>query len=110
MRTGHVKNSDLISWLLAGDASVRWQVMRDLLNKPRREYEEERKRVASSGWGADLLARQDRGGTWGGGIYTPKWISTTYTLLQLREMGLLPGDSRAVKGCRLILHRAFGKN
>jgi len=100
----------VIDWLFAGDASIRWQVMRDLLNKPKREWGAERKLVATTGWGADLLSRQERTGRWGGGIYGPKWISTTYTLLQLREMGLTPGNARAIKGCKLILDRAFGKN
>src|SRR5947208_6935175 len=110
MITEYKTNPDVITWLLAGDASIRWQVMRDLLGRPQREWESERKRVTTSGWGADLLKRQDRAGTWGGGIYSPKWISTTYTLLQLREMGLPPGNSRAVKGCKRILDRAVGKN
>lgn len=101
-------NASVIDWLLAGDASIRWQVMRDLLELPRSKWENERTRVASNGWGADLLARQERSGQWGGGIYGPKWISTTYTLLQLREMGLPPGNSRAIKGCGLIAKHMFG--
>ena len=110
MRVERKQTPDVIDWLLAGDASILWQVMRDLLQAPRSEYEAEQKRVASSGWGADLLARQDRAGRWGGGIYSPKWISTTYTLLQLREMGLPRENARAGKGCRVILDRALGKN
>lgn len=97
---------EVITWLLDGDPSIRWQVQRDLLEAPRKTWAVERERVATDGWGAQLLERQDRAGTWGGGIYTPKWISTTYTLLQLREMGLAPGNEAAVKGCTLILDRS----
>lgn len=82
--------------------------MRDLLDEPRRKWEAERQRVATHGWGADLLKRQDRGGTWGCGLYSPKWTSTTYTLLLLRDMGLPAGNPHAVKGCRLILDRSLG--
>ena len=58
----------VVDWLLEGDPSIRWQVMRDLLDAPRKKWESERQRVATEGWGADLLKRQDRGGTWGGGL------------------------------------------
>jgi hypothetical protein len=97
----------IIKWLLEGDPSIRWQVQRDLLDAPRKTWEAERACVATEGWGAELLKRQDRKGTWGGGIYSPKWKSTTYTLLLLRDMGLPPGNAAAVRGCRLILDRAL---
>src|SRR5687767_4734071 len=101
-------SNDVIDWLMRGDPSIRWQVQRDLLGAPRKTWEAERARVATDGWGARLLAHHDRGGTWGGGLYSPKWKSTTYTLLLLRDMGLPPGNERAVRGCRLILDRSLG--
>jgi hypothetical protein len=58
----------------------------------------ERDRVATEGWGARLLAAQDDDGGWGGGIYTPKWTSTTYTLLRLLWLGLPPGHPAALRG------------
>src|SRR5689334_2161953 len=67
--------SAVLDWLIQGDPSIRWQVMRDLLDEP---WEAERSKVAQHGDGAKLLALQDKEGTWGGGIYSPKWISTTY--------------------------------
>jgi hypothetical protein len=48
--------------------------------------------VAREGWGARLLGLQTPDGQWGGGAYSPKWISTTYTLLLLRHLGLDPDD------------------
>ncbi len=44
--------------------------------------------MATSGWGFRLLAEQAPDGSWGGGMYSPKWISTTYTLLHLMWLGL----------------------
>ena len=81
--------TEVIDWLMTGDASIRWQVQRDLLGKPPEEYQAEQAQVAETGWGAELLARQDEDGKWGGGWYSPKWTSTTYTLLLLFQMGLL---------------------
>ncbi|GIF78448.1 hypothetical protein [Asanoa siamensis] len=59
----------------------------------------ERARVAELGWGARLLAEQSADGNWGGGVYTPKWTSTTYTLLHLLWLGLPPGQPAALRGC-----------
>ncbi len=87
---------DLRPWLLEGDPAIRWQTMRDLKGSARKTYQAERARTASLGWGADLLARQDSDGGWGGGVYSPKWISATYTLLTLCDIGL-PGDNAAAR-------------
>lgn len=99
-----------LDWLLAGDPSIRWQVMRDLLSQPVPVYEIERARLAITGWGADLLSRQDPDGRWGGGIYSPKWISTTYTLLLLRQLGLTRGHPQALRALDLFYFRGLEKD
>lgn len=86
---------DVTEWLLDADPSIRWQVMRDLTGEPADVVAAERARVATSGWGARLLALQGDDGQWGGGPYSPKWISTTYTLLLLRLLGLDPASAEA---------------
>jgi hypothetical protein len=93
-------------WLLAGDAAVRWQTRRDLLGEPEAAVADERALVATEGWGARLLAEQAPDGTWGGGLYSPKWTSTTYTLLLLVQPGLPAGHAQAVAGCRRLLDGA----
>ena len=94
----------VLDWLMAGDPAIRWQTLRDLENRP---FARERRQVSTAGWGAQLLALQDEGGRWANGIYTPKWTSTTYTLLLLRDLGLSPGHPRAVRACRLLLDEGF---
>lgn len=98
---------DILAWLLAGDPAIRWQVRRDLLDEPPDACELERTRVADEGWGAALLARQDPTGTWGGGLYGPKWISTTYILLLLRHLGLPAENAQARRGCGLLVDKGF---
>ncbi len=90
-------------WLLEGDPAIRWQTLADLCGADAQTVARERARVAEKGWGASLLALQDPGGTWAGGLYTPKWTSTTYTLLLLRSLGLPAGNEQALAGCRLLL-------
>ncbi|HVZ38133.1 MAG TPA: hypothetical protein VHI13_02570 [Candidatus Kapabacteria bacterium] len=97
-----------ISWLLEGDPAIRWQTMRDLQHASVRRWQAERRRTLIEGWGAQLLMRQAPDGSWGGGIYSPKWISTTYTLLALRDIGI-PRDHRpAHRAAGLVLERQLG--
>src|SRR5260370_1410304 len=98
-----------IQWLLDGDPAIRWQTLRELVGAAESTVERERRRIARDGWGARLLARQDPEGTWAGGLssdgglYSPKWTSTTYTMLLLRDFGLTANNRQARKACRLLL-------
>lgn len=93
----------VIDWLLDSDPSIRWQVMRDLLNESGEVVAGERSRIASEGWGARLLDLQDLDGQWGGGPYIfPGWISTTDTLLLLRDLGLDPANERTRRAIDLV--------
>ena len=98
-----VGEDPVVSWLLVGDPSIRWQAMSDLAAATGGEVEAERARVAVEGWGRQVLALQAADGRWGGGLYTPKWTSTTYTLLLLRWLGLPGSDRRAGTATRLLL-------
>jgi hypothetical protein len=95
----------VLDWLLDSDPAIRWQVMRDLTDEPTSRVAAERARVAGEGWGARLLALQAHDGQWGGGVYSPKWISTTYTLLLLRHLGADPDDGRVRAAIDLVRDR-----
>lgn len=107
----------VIDWLVdpdASDPSIRWQVMRDLLDLPESEWSVERARVETQGWGARLLALEDDDGQWAGGAYFPgdydwhgteegqPWTSTTHSLSQLREFGIEPSSDRVKRAIELI--------
>jgi hypothetical protein len=47
-------------WLRDSDPALRWQVERDLLAEPPEVWEATRARIATEGFGARLLALQDR--------------------------------------------------
>lgn len=97
----------VLRWLLAGDVAVRWQVVEDVVRGPATEALELRRRVASEGWGARLLSLQDDDGTWGGGLYNPKWTSTTYTLLLLRDFGLSANIRSVHAACAMLLDQGI---
>src|SRR5262245_26612676 len=100
--------NDVIAWLMAGDPAIRWQAMRDLLDAPEQEWKAEQRRTVESGWGARLLALQEPSGGWGGGIYSPKWTSTTYTLLTLCSIGIPRECEAARRGAELALRSLLG--
>jgi hypothetical protein len=101
---------DPIAWLLEGDPAIRWQVMRDLKQRPESEVERERNKIARTGWGRQLLDLQAADGTWAGGLYTPKFTSSTYTLLLLRAMGLPQNNQGARKGASKLLNAGLYKD
>jgi hypothetical protein len=69
--------------------------MRDLTDETPSAIGAERSRVATEGWGAQLLARQSPAGHWGGG---PKWdLITLYSLVALIDLGLDPASKQARK-------------
>lgn len=78
----------VVAWLLASDPAVGYQARRDLLDD---DDPEARKQIATSGTAALLLAARRPNGHWGEGFYQPKWTSTHYTLLELRDHQVDPG-------------------
>lgn len=92
-----------VDWLLEGDPSIRWQVQRYLLDAPVEVWKADQDLVATEGWGQRLLAERSDSGRWTAGLYSPKWTSTTYTLLQLWRMGLARRNEEAVSSTQLLM-------
>jgi hypothetical protein len=109
-RQDHMPRAAHCKWLLDSDPAIRWQVMRDLTGEAPHAIAAERARVATEGWGAQLLAAQSAAGTWGG---SPRgWRSdlpkefrdlliTLYALVVLKDLGLDPASKQA----RQMIHR-----
>lgn len=90
----------MIDWLLAGDVAVAHQTRRDLLGVDDPGLQG---RIAHEGDGARLLAARRPDGHWGRGFYQPKWTSSHYTLLELRDLGLPRDHPQARESVALIL-------
>lgn len=115
---------DAIAWLMDSDPAIRWQVMEDLADAPPHEVAAERARVATTGWGARLLALQGEAGQWEGGTPTfgseraanwwrslprerqgtlfPEWTSTAWSLTLLKAFGLVPESPEARRSVGLV--------
>ena len=93
-----------LKWLLDSDPAIRWQVMRDLTDEAPNTIAAERSRVATEGWGAQLLARQSPAGHWGEGprgwrVDLPNddrgLLIALYSLTVLMDLGLDPASQQA---------------
>lgn len=96
-------SEEVTTWLSGADPSVVWQAQRDLFALPESTWKRTRRRVASEGWGERLLSHRASDGTWGGGLYSPKWISTFYSLRLLTHLGLEPTQPEGCGSCELLL-------
>jgi hypothetical protein len=92
----HGLSEATLVWLLEGDVSIQFQARRDLLGEDPARLESLQRRIATEGWGARFLSLQRADGHWGRGYYQPKWISTHYTLVDIRNLEP-PRDLPAVR-------------
>ena len=86
-----------LKWLLDSDPAIRWQVMRDLIDESTETIAAERSRVATEGWGAQLLALQSPAGNWGRPKEDRGLLVTLYSLVVLMDLGLNPASKQARK-------------
>lgn len=95
-----MKKREIIEWLLKGDISIQYQVHRDLLGNVRKDLQE---RITNEGWGKQFLSKRNSNGHWGERFYQPKWISSHYTLLDLRNLNLNPENELVKETIELVL-------
>jgi len=90
----------VLDWLLAGDAVVAALTRRRLLEMPSQHN--------NNGLIEKYLRRFDAGThLWGGGVYTPKWISTHYTMMELRSMEIHPETKAYRDALRLLMDKLW---
>ena len=93
---------NVIDWLLDADPSIRCQVMRDLTYEPAEVIAAERARIATEGWGAQLLALQAPDGQWGNSPWSHDGTDTFHVLDLLRRLGLDRGSDQARRAVGLV--------
>ena len=102
-----MSEKQIIDWLLKGDVSIQYQVHRDLLSASREDL---RKRITLEGWGAKFLSKRKPNGHWGIKFYQPKWTSTHYTLLDLRNLCIPPGNPLVKESIEIIVNAEKGRD
>jgi len=96
-------DNEVIEWLLKGDISIQYQVYRDLLKRDKPGLKE---RISTEGWGKEFLSYRKTNGHWGLKFYQPKWTSTHYTLLDLKNLSI----SNQQKEIRLTIRKILNEN
>ncbi len=106
------------NWLLeeAADPSVRYRVLRELLDRPEDDPEVvgARREIGRKGWAAKILGEQHPGGQWATKgtsayeLYRPKYVATNWKLLVLSDLGLTGKNPRVAKAVDLFFRRFSG--
>ena len=91
---------NIIQWLLDGDVSIQYQAQRDLLGK---DVPKLQNRIATEGWGKRFLDARKPNGHWGRGFYQVKWISTHYSILDLKNLNIAPDHPKLAETVAIIL-------
>ena len=99
-----------IKWLLDSDVSMQYHVHKDLLKSGRKILKKLQNRIEKQGWGRHFLLNQNENGHWGMGFYQPKWISTHYTLLDLKNLGLSGDNAQVKKSIKMIFNETIGND
>ena len=95
-----MNQKEIIQWLLEGDVSIQYLVSRDLLGNDKPELQN---RIAIEGWGKRFLSARNPNGHWGRGFYQVKWISSHYTLLDLKHLNIAPTPPEISETIAIIL-------
>ena len=101
-------NADLLRFLLSGDVAIQYQTRKAFSKVSKIDLRKLQKRIATEGWGAQFLAARGTNGHWGMRFYQPKWTSTHYTLLDLKNIGLAQSNQAVKETIAMILDQSKG--
>jgi hypothetical protein len=98
----------LTDWLLESSIpSIRYFTLRDLLERPEDDSDvrSAREAIMQVGPVPTILAKQTTGGQWSGeySYYTPKYVSTHWSMLLLMELAARPDDPHLQQGADFML-------
>lgn len=95
---------ELIQWILEGDPAIEYKARKELLYESAESLAMlQRSLIMKEGYIKRYLERRDQEtALWANGYYLPKWTSTHYTLLELKNLGC-PGDHLAFRQSALVL-------
>ena len=99
---------EIIDWLLSGDVSIQYQTRKDILKEDQQTIFPIQKRIQFEGWGKRFLLKRNKNGHWGKSYYQPKWTSTHYTLLDLRNLECPKNNKLVRESVELVLKAPIG--
>ncbi len=100
-----MENNKVFEWLLEGDVVIQFQAHRDLRGEVLPELQ---RHIKNEGWGRAFLEKRNPDGHWGQKYYQPKWTSTHYTLLDLKNLNIEPDLPEILETLALVLKKEKG--
>ena len=95
----------MYQWLVNGDPSIAFLVNRDLLSNSGNEYQ---RKIGKTGWCAEYIRKRNSDGIWTEKFYQPKWISTHYTILDLKNLAISPDNKEIRQSIAQVIQRLKG--
>jgi hypothetical protein len=97
-----------LEWLLEGDVAVQYLTRRDFLGEQSERLRPLQARMDLEGVVKRYLDFVDPStGLWGEGIYSPKFTSTHYTCLRLKNLGIAPDQPAFRRGVFLLVEHLW---
>jgi hypothetical protein len=97
-----------LEWLLEGDVAVQFLTRRDFLEETTESLRPIQARMDSEGVVKRYLDYVDPStGLWGEGVYSPKFTSTHYTCLRLKNLGISPNNAAYRRGAALLVEHLW---
>lgn len=93
----------VIEWLMEGDPALQYMTRRFLLNEPECDLSDIGNKIGKEGFGALFLSCRGQSGHWGQYYYQPKWTSTHYTLLDMKNLFIPPETDACRQMCERML-------
>lgn len=94
----------VLKWLLEGDPSIRLMTHRDLLGADETVLTQDRDQIKKEGWARRLYDLNDPvTGLWGGGVYSPKYSSTHYTMMDLATLSADVDNPAFQRGMEILI-------
>lgn len=97
----------LMKWLLSGDPSIQYLCQRDLLDADKSVLDKLQIQMQNEGDILKFLTLQNPQTFEWEGVYSCKWISTHYTLLELKDRGYDPHQIPFQKGVQVLLNHLW---
>ena len=98
-------DENIFRWLVEGDVSIQYQAYRDLKNQYKPELQN---KIPTEGWGKRFFSKRAQNGHWGKGFYQPKWTSSHYTLLDIKNLAFPRDNKEAQQTIQKILIENLG--
>ena len=102
-------NNQTLEWLNQGDPSIVYKTAKYLQLFSADKLQKLQQDMLINGWVKRLREYRDKNGLWGNGFYSPKYISTTYTLLLLKWLEA-PAIPEFTISSEILLKKGFWKD